>query len=301
MAKYHFKINYTMTIIPIIASLMILGTLGHAFAQESTCVGCVQIPADDLGLYQELFPLTIWTDSFVYNHDSVVHLSGYLKPENTVHPVTLTVTNPVGNIVAIEQLYPNSDGSFGIDLNTSSPLWARDGYYIIKAQSGVDTRLFKTQIEITSFDVGDVANCKAGQLSVTAENGGVYCMDYYTTGETTGVEAYLSLEKKTLSLDIRSKSVAEITLEIPRYILDSKIDGHDADYGVFLNDEQADFYEDDASKDHRTIVISYPPDRSNKIDIVGTTVVPEFGVLASLMMVMGILTVVILGMRSRIS
>ena len=295
--------GYDVKIIGFLAIFVMFAGVGYAaYSQESVCAGCVQIPASDIGLYQELFPLTIWTDSLVYDHTSVIQLNGYLKPENNVHPVTVTVSNPIGNIVAIEQVSPNPDGSFQIDFNTSSPLWAQDGFYIIKAQSGVDTRLFKTEIELVSYSVGTVSNCTESELSIPAENGGLYCIEYETYRGTTGVDAYLSLEKKTLSLDVRSIDVDSITLAIPRYLLDSKtVDNSDMDFGVFLNGKQIDYSEENESEDFRLVTISYPPDRLNRIDIVGTTVVPEFGIIASLVLVLGISTVLMLQMkRSRI-
>jgi len=301
MAKYNHGAVYIVKTALILVILTALGMSGHAYSQESVCAGCVQIPPEEIGLYKELFPLTIWTDSAVYDHDAMVHLSGHLKPQNAVHPVTITVSNPVGNIVAIEQLSPGPDGSFGVVFHTSSPLWGENGFYIIRAQSGVDSRLFKTEIELVPYDAGDVASCNPAELPVHAENGGVYCVGYSTSGETTGVDARLSIDKKTLSLDVRSTNTGDITLSIPRYVLDSQtVEGEDADFGVYLNGKQAGFSEDSGSEDFRTITVSYPPDRLNRIDIVGTTAVPEFGMLASLIMVVGVSTAVLFGMRSRL-
>jgi len=301
MAKYSHEVVYSVRTALIFVILTALGTSGYAYSQESACAGCVQIPPEEIGVYKELFPLTIWTDSPVYDHDAVVRLSGHLKPQNAVHPVTITVSNPVGNIVAIEQLSPARDGSFGVIFHTSSPLWGQDGFYIIKAQSGADTRLFKTEIELVPRDVGDVANCSPAELPVRAENGGVYCVGYSTSGETAGVDAHLSIDKKTFSLDVRSKNTGDITLSIPRYVLDSQtVEGEDADFGVYLNGKQIGFSEDDGSEDFRTITVPYPPDRLSRIDIVGTTAVPEFGMLASLITVVGISTAVLFGMRSRL-
>jgi len=283
----------------ILAILAALGASGHAYSQESACAGCVQIPSEEIGLYKELFPLTIWTDSAVYDHDAVVRLSGHLEPQDAAHPVTITVSNPVGNIVAIEQLSPGRDGSFGVIFHTSSPLWGQDGFYTIKAQSGADARLFKTGIELVPRDAGDAANCGPAELPVRAENGGVYCVGY-STSEAAGVDAHLDTDKKTLSLDVRSQNAGGITVSIPRHVLDSQtVEGEDADFGVYLNGKQAGFSEDGGPGDSRTITVSYPPDQLNRIDIVGTTAVPEFGTLASLITAAGISTAVLFGMRSR--
>jgi predicted secreted protein with PEFG-CTERM motif len=50
--------------------------------------------------------------------------------------VTIKVTAPNGNIVSIDQITPNLDGSFMTVLHTDSNLWRQDGFYTISAQQG---------------------------------------------------------------------------------------------------------------------------------------------------------------------
>ena len=50
--------------------------------------------------------------------------------------ITIKVTAPNGNIVSIDQITPNSDGSFMTVLHTDSDLWRQDGFYTITAQQG---------------------------------------------------------------------------------------------------------------------------------------------------------------------
>lgn len=50
--------------------------------------------------------------------------------------VTIKVTAPNGNIVSIDQITPNPDGSFMTVLHTDSDLWRQDGFYKISAQQG---------------------------------------------------------------------------------------------------------------------------------------------------------------------
>ena len=50
--------------------------------------------------------------------------------------VTIKVTAPNGNIVSIDQITPNPDGSFMTVLHTDSDLWKQNGFYTITAQQG---------------------------------------------------------------------------------------------------------------------------------------------------------------------
>ena len=117
---------------------------------EIACISCVQIHSYEIDLYKEMFPLTVWTDSQIYDHHSIIKVTGYLKPQNNIAPILVVVTNPIGNVVTIQQLSSDTDGNFSFELNTESPLWAKNGDYILKVQSGTETRQFKTMFTLTS-------------------------------------------------------------------------------------------------------------------------------------------------------
>ena len=114
------------------------------------CINCVQIQSYEIDLYKEMFPLTVWTDLPLYDHHSIIKINGYLKPQNTIAPVLIVITNPIGNVVTIQQLSSDVDGNFSFELNTESPLFKQDGDYILKVQSGTETRQFKTMFTLTS-------------------------------------------------------------------------------------------------------------------------------------------------------
>jgi predicted secreted protein with PEFG-CTERM motif len=50
--------------------------------------------------------------------------------------VTLKVIAPNGNVVSVEQITPNLDGSFAKDITTGGPLWTQDGIYTVTVQQG---------------------------------------------------------------------------------------------------------------------------------------------------------------------
>ena len=62
--------------------------------------------------------------------------------------ITLTVTAPNGNIVAVSQISP-SGGSFATTVETGGSLWSQDGMYTIKAVQGAASSHQKTaQVEV---------------------------------------------------------------------------------------------------------------------------------------------------------
>ena len=263
----------------------------YAAFQDLSCPSCVQIPEEEIELYKSLFPLITWTDKALYDHASTVTLEGFLRPELIFNPVTITVTNPIGNIVAVEQITPNSDGSFIVKFNTASNLWSSDGMYIIKSQSGSD-RIFKNKIELSSLGIGNLSQCTLSDITVHGNNGGQYCIPYSATGETTGVAGSINTQTKTLTLDTRGKGIETITIELPRYILDSQSNGEDSDFVILFNGKPTNFEEGDSTSEYRLLTISIAPDRRGQIEIIGTSVVPEFGTIVGLTLVVTLIAVI---------
>ncbi len=267
--------------------------------QDLSCPSCISILPENIELYKELFPLIIWTDDSTYDHASAVKLSGHLRPENTFHPVTVTITDPIGNIVTIKQIIPDESGDFAATFDTSSKLWSKDGTYIIKAQSGAETRVFKTKVELIESK-GETGPCHFNELVVSA-NGGTYCIPYEINGgRTTNVEGTLDIKQKTLSLNIRGTDIESIILDLPRNILDAKNpDGTDSDFVVLSKGKPVDYEKlssDDAS---RKIQLTYPPDRKGQFEIVGTSVIPEFGTIAMMILLVTVSSVIVLS-RSKL-
>ena len=64
--------------------------------------------------------------------------------------VTLTVTAPNGNIVAVSQITP-SGGGFDTTIEVGGPLWSQDGDYTISAHQG-DSSLYQASAEVEVVD-----------------------------------------------------------------------------------------------------------------------------------------------------
>lgn len=268
---------------------------------EITCPNCIVISSYDIDLYKELFPLIVWTDSQIYDHYSIIHVSGYLRPQNSVAPIVAVVTNPIGNVVTVEQFSPNTDGNFSLDLNTESPLWKQDGDYILKVQSGSDTRLFKTQFTLVPSIIDKANKCNvANEISIMANNGRIYCIQYkITTGVVTSTEGKLNLDTKTIKLGIDGKDVDSIIFNIPRYLLDSKsASGDDTVFAVLYNGKIAEYTEISSDSISRQIKLDYPIYKKSTFEIIGTSVIPEFGSITILILIVSILSILVISKSS---
>jgi predicted secreted protein with PEFG-CTERM motif len=70
---------------------------------------------------------------------NTITLSGTSITRDT--DVTFSVHSPNGNLVSVEQVTPNSNGHFTVEIKTGGPLWSEDGVYTITANQGIASEL----------------------------------------------------------------------------------------------------------------------------------------------------------------
>jgi len=259
------------------------------------CVDCIRIPSYEIDHYKAMFPITVWTDSPVYDHHSTIKVNGYLKPQNTVAPIIAVVTNPIGNVVTIEQFISEGDGNFSFELNTESPLWTQNGEYVLKVQSGADTRQFKTKFTLVSSLNGTVDKCTSDKISL-ANNGRVYCIPFtITNGVLTSVKGTLNSNTNTMTLDMKGHDITSVTLDIPRYIFDAKSQSDtDSVFTIMSNGNIIQYQEMGSDSISRHIQFDYPNTGKATFEIIGTHVIPEFGSIALLILIGSIMSILVI-------
>ena len=83
---------------------------------------------------QENQSLTITTEKESYSAGEPIQVVGLVESKVTDFKVTLRVFNPVNNLITIDELDVNDDGTFHGEIPTSiGGLWEKDGTYTIIA------------------------------------------------------------------------------------------------------------------------------------------------------------------------
>jgi predicted secreted protein with PEFG-CTERM motif len=138
-----------------ITLLVLVSYIGNANAEfmAQKCNDCIVIPdAQTLETYKRTLPIVIWAEN-LNPGSTIIELRGQSNLGTSSIPITLSVTNPIGNIVTVDQITANPDGSFMTQIKTGGPLWKQDGSYIIKVQQGdsINTnKIAKIQIDIVN-------------------------------------------------------------------------------------------------------------------------------------------------------
>src|SRR5215203_89981 len=101
-------------------------------------------------------------------------------------------------------------------------------------------------------------------------------------------------ENQTLGVTISSTDDGTLALRLPREVIDSKtVEGSDADFAAFIdNAEYTDAGEIEPTADNRTLLIGFPAG-TGSIDVIGTSVVPEFSTIAVVVLAIAIIGIVI--------
>ncbi|HEX2168794.1 MAG TPA: PEFG-CTERM sorting domain-containing protein [Nitrososphaera sp.] len=107
-------------------------------------------------------------------------------------------------------------------------------------------------------------------------------------------------ENQTLGVTINSMSNGTLSLRLPREVIDSKTaEGEDADFAAFIDD--AEYEEpgeiDEPTEDTRTILIGFPAG-AGSIDVIGTSVIPEFSTIAVAVLAVAIIGIIIATARN---
>ena len=123
-----------------------------------------------------------------------------------------------------------------------------------------------------------------------------------------GVLKSINLNENDLSLDIEitTDSNGSLNIEIPRNSLDSvDQNGFDNDFIVLIYNPsdaypvQADYNELENTDQVRSLYVPLK-DGDNKIQIIGTHVVPEFGTIAAIILAVAITSIIVLSAKTKL-
>ena len=247
---------------------------------------------------QENQSLTITTEKESYSAGEPIQIAGLVESKVSDFKVTLRVFNPMNNLITIDELDVNDDGTFHGEIPTSiGGLWEKDGTYTIIANyyaSEVSTIQFEYGVMI-SAGVQDVVP----EFSVTEDEDylqSTMLEDYELGYELTGAKIIRitpDTEMKSLIFEIETYSDGELRITLPKDVIDTDeegffilVDGIETNHEAVSNLENWSF----------VIPFSYG---SEEIEIIGTFVIPEFGTIAVLVLVTSIAVIVMISAKNK--
>ena len=228
--------------------------------------------------------ITVKIDKDRYSRGDIMIVSGEVKSVVVNMPLTIQILDPDNNLVHVEQILVAADGRFSMPIKIEGPLWRMPGEYSLVVQYG-----FKHISAVTNFQFEQASAPLAGVFNVKdLSSGQNFDLNYTITGGQVN-SMVINPSDISLVVQIDSTNSGMIHLQIPRLLLDSKKPGNaDESFLVFVNDDEITSFHEGAS-DYGYRYLDIPiVNGDSKIEIIGTTVIPEFANISNLIFVLAI-------------
>lgn len=229
--------------------------------------------------------ISVETNSNSYNEGETIVISGKVSTIIIDTPVTMQLFSQ-DNLVDIAQITVAEDGSYSHTVRAEGPLWSKAGEYIVRVSFG-EGNIAETQFTFSPKTEISETNT----FEVDAGNHGTFDVEYSIEGGTVK-DMLVDEEIFALIVIIESTDDGSISLEIPRYALDAKKQDETDDIFIIIIDGiEAPYQETITDSNSRVITINFEQGDSD-IEIIGTTIIPEFGTIAMMILAIGIITTI---------
>jgi len=244
--------------------------------------------------------ISLSTSSDIYYGGDYVVVFGSVNTIFENMPITIQIYHE-SNLVDVAQVSVAQDGTFVKSFNAVGQQWKEEGTYTIRAQ------YTSTQIAVTTFEFfSQVIDTSSAVFPVQIPNSGTFDVGYTIRGGDV-TEINMSLDRYSLLVETTMDTNGNLILKLPRESFDAQSDGKDNTFIVMIskeNNEPGDFvqveYEEIAtSSDYRTIRIPLE-DGDKWIEVIGTYVIPEFGSIVIIILVVAVSSAIIIS-KSRFS
>nr|ABZ08816.1 hypothetical protein ALOHA_HF4000APKG5C13ctg1g22 [uncultured marine crenarchaeote HF4000_APKG5C13] len=251
--------------------------------------------------------ITMETDKDVYDHSSVIIVTGYVEPiDLRGSEITIIVQrlNPIG-ITHIDQISVNSDGSFSTTINTANAKMKYDGTYLIKAQY---SSLAETTVSVELTNAIETSGTAVTGTAVTgtAVTGTAVTgtaeepeqispgqIEYDITCSTTSPSFIPNADDSTLDVYIDATDDGILIITLHEELIKPFDDGT---FFVLVNNEEIQ----DFVQDGNTLTIPCKVG-DEKISIIGSWAIPEFGVIAAMILAVAIVSIIVVTAKTRLS
>ena len=262
----------------VIASLILLPFLGgESFAQSNQV-------------------LTVTTEKESYAAGEPIEVFGLVDIRLEGVEALIRVVSPVGNMVDVDQITVDTDGSFSKTISTSiGGLWKETGTYTIMVNYGENS----TQVEFeyggmmsagvqTTPEFAMEENEKMSQTIMIED----HSLDYeLTCAEIQSMTP--DTEMKSMIIAIKTDCDGELTITLPKDVIDTDENG----FFVLVDGDETNHKASSVGEFWTlTIPFSYG---SEEIEIIGTFVIPEFGTIAALVLVVAISSILIISAKNK--
>ena len=263
-----------------------------------------------IGVVSQAFAITTMTmetDKYVYDHSSVITVTGQVEPVDlSGSEITIIIVSPLGGVSGIQQLSVNSDGSFSTTIDTSTKYMKYDGVYDIRAQYSslaeitVSVELTPNQasdVEASETEIGTAVTGTIGTDVIGPGGESFYKLspgqiEYDATCNTSlGFFANADDDSIVIYLDPTNDGILTVTLH--EELIKPFEDGT---FVVIVDNQRME----DFTQVGNTLTIPCLAG-TERIEIHGSWAIPEFGVIAAMILAVAIVSIIVVTAKTKLS
>lgn len=235
--------------------------------------------APTIAYSQQVGRISVQVDKQSYGAGETVQVSGKVPTVLAGETVNIQVFNPKNVMYSIDQVVPNEDRTFSTTVNIGGKLGIGGTYTVKAAYLGQNAQ---GTFEFTGGPAMRGLTVEGFEIKATLSNGSI-----------SGIK--IDKDFMSLVISVRTNMDKNGTLDItlPRELIDAKLDGKDDAFIAMVDGDEQEIKETNTSSTSRTLSIPVPAGAA-EIEIIGTQVIPEFGIVAALVLAaaIGVITVI---------
>ena len=240
-------------------------------------------------------PISVSTSRDIYYENDIIIVFGKVTSILNELPVTIQLYHE-DSLIAVDQVKIALDGTFATDFRAKGNFWKEDGTYIVRA--------FYTPEKIAEKTFQFFKKLSGGTSSlfpVDIPNSGSFELGYSIIGGEVR-DIILNQDNYSILTEINADSNGNLVLKLPRENIESKTnDGMDEIFIILISKTGLDsedfvevqFEEIETGPDFRTVRIQFEED-DRWIKIVGTYVIPEFGTMVTMILLIAVTTTIVM-------
>ena len=245
--------------------------------------------------------LTLDTDKQIYDHASTIILTGHVEPVDLRgSEVTILCKSPGGTgVCGIYQLSVNSDGDFSLSINTSTFLMKKNGVYQFQVQysSLADATISVELVDAietseTESEIGIAVSGTLGESTGEFYSLGAGQIEYDMTCDADPA-FFANGDDDSIIVHLEPKTDGIITLTLHEELIKPFEDGT---FVVIINNQEMQ----DFTQVGNTLTIPCTVG-TEKIEIHGSWAIPEFGMMAAMILAVAIVSIIVVTAKTRLN
>ena len=238
--------------------------------------------------------MTVSTNNDIYYEGDYIVAFGNIETVFQDMPVTLQIYYGTA-LVDVAQVPVATDGTFAATFHAEGKQWKDEGIYAIRAFY-TPTILTETTFEFYN----QIVDKSSASFPVDIPNSGTFDVGYTIRGgDVKNIE--MNLERYSILVQISMDTNGNLILKLPRESFDAQSDGTDENFIVLVSKENTsaenfanvEYEEIGTSSEYRTILMSLE-EGDKWVEVIGTYVIPEFGSIVIIILVVAITSVIII-------